>query len=138
MLPTTAKPRRRRRHHSREFKSEVVSACQATGVSIAAIAQLNQLNANLVRRWIKAAADAGAAVTKVGAADTLPSPAVPTESHPAFVPLRVVNPAAPVASSSTKDSPIHIELRRNTLEMHITWPAPQAEACAQWLRELLR
>lgn len=138
MLPTTTVPRRRRRYHSPEFKSQVVNACQAPGISIAAIAQLNQLNANLVRRWIKAAAEAGAGVTRVIANDNPSSPAAPAESLPAFVPVRVVDQGAPVTSSNSMASPICIELRRNALEMHITWPATQAEACAQWLRELLR
>ena len=132
MLPTTTVQRRRRRYHSPEYKSQVVSACQAPGISIAAIAQLNQLNANLVRRWIKAATETGAGVARVIAKDNPSSPAAPAESLPAFVPVRVVDQGAPVAS------PICIELRRNALEMNITWPAPQAEACAQWLRELLR
>lgn len=132
MLPTTTVQRRRRRYHSPEYKSQVVSACQAPGISIAAIAQLNQLNANLVRRWIKAATETGAGVARVIANDNPSSPAAPAESLPAFVPVRVVDQGAPVAS------PICIELRRNALEMNITWPAPQAEACAQWLRELLR
>ena len=132
MLPTTTVQRRRRRYHSPEYKSQVVSACQAPGISIAAIAQLNQLNANLVRRWIKAATETGAGVARVIANDNPSSPAAPAESLPTFVPVRVVDQGAPVAS------PICIELRRNALEMNITWPAPQAEACAQWLRELLR
>lgn len=139
MLPTTQAPRRRRRYHSPEFKSQVVTACQAPGISVAAIAQMNQLNANLLRRWIKAAAEAGAGVTRVGAADNASSQAAPTACLPAtFVPVRVVDPGAPVASSSAATPPICIELRRLAMEMHITWPATQAEACAQWLRELLR
>ncbi|WP_153111826.1 transposase [Propionivibrio limicola] len=93
MLPTTQAPRRRRRYHSPEFKSQVVTACQVPGISVAAIAQRNQLNANLVRRWIKAAAEAGAGVTKVGAADNPSSPAAAATSLPAaFVPVRVVGP----------------------------------------------
>jgi transposase len=141
MLPTTDVPRRRRRYHSPEFKSQVVTACQAPGISVAAIAQKNQLNANLVRRWIKAAAEAeaGAGVMRVGTADNPSSAAAPAATLPAtFVPVRVADPEAPIASSSAVASPIRIELRRLALEMNITWPATQAEACAHWLRELLR
>ena len=98
MLPTTTVQRRRRRYHSPEYKSQVVSACQAPGISIAAIAQLNQLNANLVRRWIKAATETGAGVARVIANDNPSSPAAPAESLPAFVPVRVVDQGAPVAS----------------------------------------
>lgn len=41
--------RRRRRTHGAEFKTKVVSACQRPGVSMAAVALANGLNANLVR-----------------------------------------------------------------------------------------
>jgi transposase-like protein len=44
--------RRRRRTHSAEFKAKIVSACRRPGVSIAAVALANGLNANLVRRWV--------------------------------------------------------------------------------------
>jgi hypothetical protein len=52
--------RRRRRSYSREFKAQLVAACQGPGVSIAAIALHHQLNANLLRRWVDQA-DAKAA-----------------------------------------------------------------------------
>ena len=44
--------RRRRRTHSAEFKAKVVAACRQPGVSIAAVALANGLNANLLRRWV--------------------------------------------------------------------------------------
>lgn len=44
--------KRTRRQHSAEFKSQVVKACCAPGVSIAGVALAHGLNANLVRRWL--------------------------------------------------------------------------------------
>jgi len=44
--------RRHRRQHSAEFKAKVVAACRKPGVSIAAVALANGLNANLLRRWV--------------------------------------------------------------------------------------
>ena len=44
--------RRRRRTHSAGFKAKVVAACRAPGVSIAAVAMANGINANLARRWV--------------------------------------------------------------------------------------
>ena len=41
---------RRRRTHSPAFKAHVLQACSQPGVSIAAVALSNGLNANLVRR----------------------------------------------------------------------------------------
>lgn len=50
---------RRRRHFSREFKANVVASCLEPGVSVSRIALDNQLNANLLRRWIREAQQAG-------------------------------------------------------------------------------
>ena len=44
-IPTTGR-------HSDEFKRQVVAACHAPGVSKAAIALANGLNANMLRRWV--------------------------------------------------------------------------------------
>ena len=44
--------RRRRRTHRLEFKARVMQACGQPGVSIASVALLHGLNANLVRRWL--------------------------------------------------------------------------------------
>lgn len=54
---------RRRRHFSREFKANIVAACLEPGVSVSRIALDNQLNANLLRRWIREAEQAGQTTT---------------------------------------------------------------------------
>ena len=41
-----------RRTYSAEYKLEVVEACGAPGVSVAAVALSHRINANLVRRWM--------------------------------------------------------------------------------------
>ena len=43
---------RRRGRYSDEFKRQVMAACKQPGVSTAAVALANGLNANLLRRWI--------------------------------------------------------------------------------------
>lgn len=43
---------RQRRRHSPEFRASVIQACLQPGVSIAAVALANGLNANMVRKWI--------------------------------------------------------------------------------------
>ena len=47
--------RGRRRRHTDEFKRNVVAQCSLPGVSIAAVALQNALNANLLRRWVNEA-----------------------------------------------------------------------------------
>ena len=41
-----------RRKHSAELRADVVHACRQPGVSVAAIAQRNGLNATVVHRWL--------------------------------------------------------------------------------------
>ena len=48
---------RRHRRHSDEFKAQAIEACLQPGVSIAAVALANQLNANMLRSWVKAHRD---------------------------------------------------------------------------------
>ena len=40
-----------RRHHSDEFKAQVLAACDEPGASISGIALAHGLNANLVHKW---------------------------------------------------------------------------------------
>jgi transposase len=114
--------RRRRRTHSAEFKAQVVAACNAPGVSSAAVAMAHGVNANLARRWVVDAerCDGGALA---GAA----SGAVAT----AFVPVQL-----PPANAAPID--IRIELRRGPIAVSVSWPCAAASQCAAWMRELLR
>ena len=47
--------RRRRRIHSDEFKADAVANCTQPGMSMAAVAMANGVNANLLRRWVREA-----------------------------------------------------------------------------------
>ena len=114
--------RRRRRAHSAEFKAQVVAACRSPGVSIAAVAMANGVNANLARRWVVDAERRGAGVLA-----SLASSAVPTT----FVPLQL--PPVEVAPAD-----IRIELRRGSTAISVSWPCAAALDCAAWMRELLR
>jgi len=120
-----AAPGRRRRVHSAEFKAQAVQASQQPGVSMAAVAMAHGINANLLRRWVhervQPPGDAAAASDKPVGFIALPMP------MPA--------PSAPPASSS---EPISIEVRRGSTTIAVTWPASAADACAAWMRELLR
>jgi transposase-like protein len=120
--------RRRRRQHSAEFKAKVVSACRKPGVSIAAVALANRLNANLLRRWVVAEerAPTGKGIETVSAA-----PARLPENG-TFIPVQVES------SAVTSAREIRIELRRGATVVKVDWPLAAAADCAAWLRELLR
>ena len=100
------------------------------GVSIAAVAMANGINANLARRWINQG-------ELVGDREGLGKPTSSTMATPvetaAFVPLQLTQTAAPVAAAD-----IRIELRRGATSISVYWPAHAACECAAWMRELLR
>jgi transposase len=119
--------RRRRRQHSVEFKAKVVAACRKRGVSIAAVALANGLNANLLRRWVMAEEQSAKPTAPVSA---LPAPA--TVEDRAFIPIQVESSAVNTMQEIT------IELRRGATLVKVGWPLVAAADCAAWLRELLR
>lgn len=121
--------RRRRRTHSREFKAKVVAACRQPGVSIAAVALANQLNANLLRRWVVTQERAQAA-NGIEAISARPAGLIAPDAG--FVAVEVERPCAAAAQ------PIMIELRRGATVVKVGWPLAAAADCAAWLRGLLR
>ena len=120
---------RRRRRHSAEFKAKVVQACRQPGVSMAAVALANGLNANLLRRWVVTAERTEAADPGVARPAAL---AASMPSTAAFVPVEV--PRSLVATVPE----IVIELRRGPTVVKVSWPVAAAAACGAWLGELLR
>ena len=120
--------RRRRRTHSPEFKAKVVSACRRPGVSMAAVALANGLNANLVRRWVvtEEGAHPGKPTTTAGAS------AASVIEQRTFIPIELEPPRAATARSIT------IALSRGATVVKVDWPLTAAAECAAWLRELLR
>ena len=121
--------RRRRRKHGAEFKAKVVSACRQPGVSMAAVALANRLNANLLRRWVVAEERARTAKAIETISDAPARSSV--ESRP-FLPIEVQSSAVTAARE------ISIELRRGATVVKVDWPLAAAADCAAWLRELLR
>ena len=122
--------RARRRRHTDEFKSSVVAQCTVPGVSIAAVALQNGLNANLLRRWVN---EAGLSEERVDqaqgqAAEVTASRALEMTG---FVPVKL-------ASSETCKDTITIEVRRGPVLVKVSWPMTAMTECGIWLRELLR
>jgi transposase-like protein len=111
-------PGRRRRRHSPEFKAKVVAECRQPGVSMAAVALANGLNANLLRSWV------GKTNGAVGAVRAI-------EPSAEFI-------ALPLAAGPEPAVPMRIELRRGATTITVSWPAQAAGDCAAWLRDWLR
>lgn len=107
-----------RRRHSTEFKQELIGLCQP-GVSISAVALAHGVNANLLRRWIKAFA-----VETAPSVERLTSKLVPVK----------VESSQPAPSCSD----IQFEIHRGATRIHIKWPMAEAQACAQWLGDWIK
>lgn len=123
--------RRTNRKHSAEFKAQAIAACLQPGVSIAAVALANQLNANFLRSWVKAHRDqqgAGGPANINNAHRAKPANGRPTT----LVPITLQTVDAPPSGT------IQIEIRRQETVFQIAWPTSQAAVCAQWLREVLQ
>lgn len=120
---------RRRRLYSAEFKADLVAACKQPGVSIASLALANGMNANVLRRWLAEDRQASAGASELGVAI---NPVKAHREEPAFVPVKVDDPAVAPASD------IRIEVRRATTTVTVIWPMTAAAECAGWMRELMK
>ena len=124
-------PGRRRGRYSDSFKADIVAACKAPGVSTAAVALANSLNANLVRRWVAESDPAHKAAVHLARvqASVPASPALTTSvSTPGFV-------SVPLA---TPNADIRIELRRGDHLVTLYWPVAAAAQCLGALQDWLR
>ena len=120
-----AKPgRRTRRRHSEEFKRQVVEACMQPGVSVAAVALANGLNANYLRQWVKAHRESAGQGGAEGSDNVLAA------TPAAVVPVTLAPSAPPME--------IRLDVRRGGTTVQMAWPLEAAASLGQWLRELLR
>jgi transposase-like protein len=116
---------RRHSRYSLQFKRQVVAACHEPGVSKAAVALANGLNANMLRRWVvESSQDSAGQLAKMA------SP-LPAQATPDFIALKLA-PPAPLAQAD-----IRIELQHARGAIQINWPMTASSQCAQWLREVL-
>ena len=117
---------RRRGRYRDEFKRQVDTACSEPGVSTAAIALANGLNANMVRRWV-----VESSLRNDRQLANVTPPFVPDRANAGFIPVKLVTPP-PAAQAD-----IRIELQHARGAIQIHWPIGAASQCAQWLREVL-
>jgi transposase-like protein len=118
-----------RRHvrYSEEFKRQVIAACLESGVSKAAIARANGLNANMLRRWVVQSSQG-----RNSQLATLKTPLLMALANPDFMPVKF----APVPSAQAADIRIEFHQHASTA-IQIHWPMSASSQCAQWLREVL-
>ena len=107
-----------------------MASCVQPGMSMAAVAMAQGVNANLLRRWVREAEMKSG--TTVGSA-TAAEGAKAQEAKTLFVPVSLPPPGQPAHVPD-----VRIELRRGPMAVTVTWPASAASECAAWMRELLR
>lgn len=120
-------PGRRRGRYSEAFKAQIVAACEEPGVSTAAVALANGLNANLVRRWVSTSRGEVVAPDTAVDADAAGAP----KSTPAFVSLPV--PSTPTAAQPAAE--IRLELRSGSQALTVYWPLSAAGQCLAALKD---
>lgn len=117
---------RRRRNYSDDFKRDAVAACLVPGVSMAAVALANGLNANVLRRWVTEhkTSQTTALVPK-------PSSSAAPQPVPAFIPMKLGSEPIPAQD-------IKMELRTGAVSINIAWPVSAASECVAWLAGFVR
>ena len=112
-----------RRKHSAELRAKVLQACSQPGASVATIARLNGLNANVVHRW------------RVNERNAM-MPAM-QEPPSGFLAVNII-PEILIAPDPLPTPDIRVEVTRVNATIVVKWPLQDSAACAVWLRELLR
>ena len=123
----TTPPGRSWRRHSAEFKARVIELARQPGVSTAAVALANDLNANMLRRWVREADESAASSAHKDTAAMVP--AFVQLPMPAQAPTAV--PPAPAPASGT----VSVEIRRGITTVQAELPLDARSAA--WLREVL-
>jgi transposase-like protein len=121
---------RPRRRHSTEFKAQIIEACLQPGVSIAAVALANQLNANFVRNWVREYREQRSQIAT-------PRKRGNSRESEARCPAPALVPVT-VETTSLAGGDIQIEVRRQQTVIKIAWPVAEAENCVRMLRALLQ
>ncbi|KAA3532983.1 MULTISPECIES: IS66-like element accessory protein TnpA [Pseudomonas syringae group] len=106
-----------RRSYSKSFKAQVIQECAQPGASIASVALSHGLNANLVHKWIRLQTQNSIVL------------------QPAFVPLHIPLTGANAQAASSN---ICVEIQHPRGSVKVNWPTENADACATFLRDLLR
>ena len=101
----------------------MLQACRQPGASVATIARLHGLNANVVHRW------------RVDERNAV----MPAIQKPPSGFLAVnITPEIVVAPELIPAPDIRVEVTRANATIVIKWPLQDSAACAAWLRECLR
>lgn len=125
--------RRTHRTYTREFKAELVAACQVPGTSIAALAGAHAMNANVLHRWLQEHARSGCHGSHMGEGSAHRSSVAKATHLPAFIPLQL-----PASHPEPGAKDIKVDIRKGALTMSITWPVSASADFASWATSILK
>ena len=111
-----------RRVHSAELRAKVLHACSQPGASVASIARLHGLNANVVHRW------------RVDERNAIMPMQGPSSG---FLAVNTI-PETRATAQPLPPADIRVEVTRANTTIVVKWPLQGAGECAAWLREWLR
>lgn len=127
-----------RRKHSDEFKAQVMAACRQPGVSVAGVARVHQLNANLVSIWLRQDRDRRAQAHDTAGTLTDVNHRPVAVGAQQFVALHMATVAQNVLPDTNSSSQvICVEWQRGDAKVTVSWPCSAAGDCAAWLKSLL-
>lgn len=139
--------RRRRRHYSLEHKMRLVQLCSGTGASLCAVAQANEVNPNLLRRWVRDFEQGLLCATPEPAGfmskpEPLVSNTTPLKSDQQsdFLPVRfnTASSATPSNNNLAGCAPLDIQVRRGELVVQIQTKQASLADCANLLAVLFK
>ena len=108
------------RPHSDEFKARVIDLARQPHASVAAVALANGLNANMLRRWVRASEG--------------PQGASESELQAAFVQLPLTTSPTPPMPAALVPQRVEVEIHRNGTTVRASLPLDSRSAA--WLREV--
>lgn len=144
MHQDTPKKRRRRRTYSKQFKAELVAQCMDANISLASLAIENDINPNVLRRWVIEHERYGQhMLSDDGDESAYPLDTV-ADSQQAFIPVRARPHSTSIGQphdigNRTQDGipDIRLQLQGRGISVSLSWPSAQASALAHWLRDIL-
>lgn len=139
--------RRRRRHYSLEHKMRLVQLCSGSGASLCAVAQANEVDPNLLRRWVRDFEQGLLCATPEPAGFmSKPESLLTNTTHlksdqPSdFLPVRfnTASSATPSNNNLAGCTPLDIQVRRGELVVQIQTKQASLADCANLLAVLFK
>lgn len=141
MHQNTLKERRRRRSYTKQFKAELVAQCMDANISLASLAIENDINPNVLRRWVIEHERYGQHTLSEDEGQKVDHNEASQRPWQSFIPVRTdAQPSSrmlPAPAIGRSDGPLTVQLQGRGITISVFWPSTQAQALAHWVRDVL-